>query len=300
MRRSHQSAGSEPAFVSQQVTEARRHYLNLKPSRTAPFSVVCFGVERMRSEYRVARSDFPYLAVEVVLEGQGTLMLQGKSYPLSPGVVFAYGPKVPHLIRTDPRDRMRKFYLDFTGREGLLLLRSAGLASWQPVRVAAVHELMEVFEAMSREAREEGPMARPLCEALGRLLLLKIRQRAVPGGRSVPRSFATYERIRGHLEEHHLRLRTIDELARECHVNPMYVARLFRRFARSGAYQLLLRRKMNRAAEMLMEEGLMVKETAARLGFPDAFQFSRAFKRIHGVPPTEIQRSSSGKNDPTY
>ena len=43
-----------------------------------------------------------------------------------------------------------------------------------------------------------------------------------------------------------------------------------------------------RLAELLLDEGLLVKETAARLGFADAFQFSRAFKRVHGVPPTQL------------
>ena len=68
----------------------------------------------------------------------------------------------------------------------------------------------------------------------------------------------------------------------------MYVARLFSRFARTGAYRFLLRLRMNRAAELLIDDGLMVKEVADKLGFPDAFTFSRAFKRIHGVPPSGL------------
>jgi AraC-like DNA-binding protein len=47
---------------------------------------------------------------------------------------------------------------------------------------------------------------------------------------------------------------------------------------------------MNHAAQLL-DTGLLVKETAARLGFADAFQFSRAFKRIHGVPPIHLLAS---------
>jgi AraC-like DNA-binding protein len=79
--------------------------------------------------------------------------------------------------------------------------------------------------------------------------------------------------IRSHVEAHHQRLRTIEDVARECHVTPMYIARLLRRFARAGAYRFLLRLRMNRAAELLLDEGLMVKEVADRLGFPDAFTF---------------------------
>ncbi len=281
----------EPAFVSQQVTEPRRYYLNLNPPPKAAFTVVCGGVERMRPEYVVSRRDFPYFAVELVAEGEGTLLLNGHRFHLAPGVVFAYGPGVTHTIRNHPRHRMRKYYLDFAGCEARALLNAAGLGQWKALRIAALHELVEVFETLGREARDDSAATRAICETLARLLLLKIQQRAVSGGRDLPRSFATYERIRRHVEEHHQRLRTVEDIARECHVTPMYVARLFRKFGRTGAYQFLLRLKMNRAAELLLDEGLLVKETAARLGFADAFQFSRAFKRVHGVPPTQLLES---------
>jgi len=278
---------SEPAFISRQVTEARRYYLNLNPSRAGSFVVVCGGVERLRPEYVILRRNLPYFGVELVAEGEGSVVLNGRRFPLAPGSVFAYGPGIVHTIRNHTQHRMRKYYLVFAGREARALLQATGLGQWKALHVAALHELVDLFEALWREAREDTALARALCATLARLLLLKIQQHAVPGSRTVPRSFKTYERLRRHIEEHHLRVHTIDEIARECHVTPMYASRLFRRFGRTGAYQFLLRLKMNHAAELL-DEGLLVKETAARLGFADAFQFSRAFKRVHGVPPTQL------------
>ena len=54
-----------------------------------------------------------------------------------------------------------------------------------------------------------------------------------------------------------------------------------------GAWHL--RRRMERALELLRGHG--VAETAALLGYPDAFQFSRQFRRIVGIPPS---RAASG------
>ncbi|NJM56093.1 MAG: hypothetical protein HC841_09555, partial [Verrucomicrobiae bacterium] len=48
----------EPAFVSRQVSEARRYYLDLKPSRKAALTVVCGGVETTAPDYRVERRTF--------------------------------------------------------------------------------------------------------------------------------------------------------------------------------------------------------------------------------------------------
>jgi AraC-like DNA-binding protein len=282
---------SEPAFVSAQVSEARRYYLDLKPPKRVGIAVVCGGRERMRADYLVDRAGFPYLCVELVVEGSGSVTLNGKRHRLEPGVVFAYGPGVSHVIRTDPRKPMRKYYVDFVGSEAEKLLAQTPLAKWRPARVTDPQDLIEVFDALDREARGDDQLARDLCATLLRLLLLRIRSRALGGGRGVPRAFATYLQVRTHVEAHHERLRTIEDVARECHVTPMHIARLFRRFARTGAYRFLLRLRMDRAAALLIDEGLLVKEVGNRLGFPDAFTFSRAFKRIHGLPPSGLVAS---------
>lgn len=288
MRPSTTGSKTEPAFVSKEVSEARRYYLDLNPPAGAALVAVCGGVERMSPEYLVSRRDFPFYAVELVTEGEGLVTLNDRRFQLSPGVVFAYGPGVAHTIRTDPAKPMRKYYLDFAGSEAAALLGQSGLGLWRALRVAPVHEVVEVFEALGRESSHAGEIAHDICAALARLLLLKIQQRTVASGRSVPGSLATYERIRSHIESNHLRLRTIEDVAAECGVTAMYVARLFRRFGQAGAYQFLVRLKMNHAASLLQDRGMNVTEVAAQLGFADAFQFSRAFKRVHGVAPSRL------------
>lgn len=278
----------EPSFVSQQVSKATRYYLNLNPSRRAGLVVVCGGVERVQREYRVQRTDFPFYAVELVAEGAGTLMLAGRKYALSPGVAFAYGPGVPHTIRNDPRRPMLKYYVDFAGKEAARLLKQSPLGAWRARRLASHHELADLFDALGREAREAGSLADSICEHLLRVLLLKVQQKSMKAQRNLPRAFVTYDRIRRHIEQHAPRLQGVTEIARECHVTPMHISRLFRRFGPTGAYQFLQRHKMNVAAEMILEQGLLVKEAAHRLGFRDAFVFSRTFKRVHGVPPSRL------------
>ena len=47
---------------------------------------------------------------------------------------------------------------------------------------------------------------------------------------------------------------------------------------------------MNRAAQLLIDDRMMVKEAAAALDFADAFHFSRTFKRIYGISPDRFVR----------
>lgn len=281
-----------PSFVSRQVTEARRFFLNLNPNQKIPLEVVCGGVERMRPDYVVERDDFPYFAIELVAEGEGSLDVSGEQHALSAGSVFAYGPKAAHTIRNHTVSGMRKYYLDFVGSRARTLLREAGLLvgtnQYQPVMVGALHELTEICDMLIRDASDNGTLVRSICESLTHLLILKIRQMRLPEGRSLPQSYATYERVRRHLDQEFHQLHTIEQVAEECDVSPVYVSRLFARFSDCGAYQYLLRRKMNHAAGLLMNEGMKVKDVAEQMEFADPFQFSRAFKRVYGISPTQL------------
>jgi AraC-like DNA-binding protein len=47
---------------------------------------------------------------------------------------------------------------------------------------------------------------------------------------------------------------------------------------------------MTRAAELLQQPGAMVKQVAAEMDCSDPYHFSRVFKRVHGIPPSEFVR----------
>lgn len=288
---------SLPLFVSRQVSEARRFFLNLNPNGKEAIEVVCGGVERMHPEYVVDRRDFPYFAIEVVAEGEGLLKINGEHHTLSAGSVFAYGPRTPHTIRNLAENGMRKYYLDFVGKQAVTLLKAAGLRTgdrqYTAIAVGGLHELTDIFEMLIRNGGESGPMTLSITESLTQLLFLKIRQLRLPTGNAMPKAYATYERARHYINEHYLDLHSARDVADQCDITPVYLSRLFGRFSECGAYQFLLRRKMNYAAGLLMNEGLLVKEVAERLGFADPFQFSRSFKRIYGIPPTKLAHADT-------
>ncbi|MGD0536294.1 MAG: AraC family transcriptional regulator [Verrucomicrobiota bacterium] len=290
--------GQRPAFLSTQVSEAHRFFLNLTPRATPRLEVVCGGVERCRPDYVIQRTSFPYAALEFVAQGEGELKLRGRRFRLRPGMAFAYGPRVSHTIRTSAQSPMLKYYVDFVGREGDRLLAEGPLGRWEPVQVSSPNELTELFESLQRNGAAENPLTGRICSTLVALILLKIAERAIDYGAAESRALPTYERARRHLEAHYEQLKTVEEIARACHVNAAYLCRLFQRFDHRSPYQLLLRLKMNRAAALLLDGGLMVKEVAARLNFADPYHFSRVFKRVYGVSPDRFVKLGNRRGQP--
>ncbi len=282
------AAEKRPSFVSTQVEEARRYYLDLQPKPTRDITVVCGGSERVRPDYVIQRRTFPFFAVELVAEGEGELSLDGKKCRLRPGVVFAYGPGVAHTIRTEATRPMLKYYVDFVGRRAKELLERSPVRPGKFVQVSTPGDLREIFESLQRNGAGESPYGPALCAALIPVLLLKIAERAVPASGADPRALATYQRARALIDARFLEFKTLDEAARAAGVNLSYLCRLFQRFDHQTPYRHLLHLKMNRAAQLLLDSGLLVKEVAAELGVGDPFNVSRAFRSVFGLSPEKF------------
>jgi hypothetical protein len=171
-----------PSFVSTQVADAQRYYLNLNARGGAGITVVCGGRERVQSDYEVRRETFPFYAVEFVAEGEGTLDLNGVTHRLRPGMAFSYGPGADHRIRTDPSRPMLKYYVDFTGADSRRLLAESPLRGWKAVQISSPEEVAGIFEMLQREGASDSPLRVRFCAALVPLLIMKITERAVPYG----------------------------------------------------------------------------------------------------------------------
>ncbi len=280
----------EPDFFSLQVREAQRFYLDLAPPPTEPIAVVCGGYEQCAADYAIHRANFPYYTIEFVVRGKGSVTLGGQDYPLTAGTVYAYGPDVPHDITTCVNDPLGKYFIACTGSEILKLLQQHSLEPGHIGRVFAPAEIQEVFDELIRNGLRHTYFSPALCVKLLEYLILKIAELLIPWHGVGTPAFATYQRCHRYIWANHARLRSMAEVSQECHVDPAYLCRLFRRYAHQTPYQFLMRLKMNLAAERLQNPKLLVKQAAAQLGFNDPFHFSRAFKKVFGLSPEEFRR----------
>lgn len=278
----------QPGFFSAQISEAKRFYFDLQPARSTPLAVVCGGCEHCTADFAIHRQSFPYWSVEFVAQGQGRLMLGGRPHALVPGTVFAYGPGVAQHIAADPQHPMVKYFVDFTGRQAATLLAHHGLRPGSVLQTSAPSVILAVFDDLIRSGVRITPFTARILTLQVELLLVRLAETRMPAGAAATQAFATYQRCRRLIEQKYLTLRTAEEVAAACHVQPAYLSRLFQRFDHHSPYRYLLRLKMDHAADRLVNSGLLVKQAADELGFANAYHFSRAFKKVHGLSPAKF------------
>lgn len=83
---------------------------------------------------------------------------------------------------------------------------------------------------------------------------------------------------------------TLDDLARQAGVSRFHFARLFRVSTGDSPMAYLLKSRIERAKQMLLQDDRPVCEIAAVLGFCDQSHLTRTFRRLTGLTPREFAR----------
>jgi AraC-like DNA-binding protein len=79
-------------------------------------------------------------------------------------------------------------------------------------------------------------------------------------------------------------------LARAAHASTAHFSRCFKRAFGETPHQYLLRRRIERAKELLRGTELSVTEVSLEVGFRSLGSFSAAFRELVGEPPSEYAR----------
>jgi transcriptional regulator GlxA family with amidase domain len=92
-------------------------------------------------------------------------------------------------------------------------------------------------------------------------------------------------RVLEYVDQHFDEQLTLESLANVARLSVHHFARAFRQSTGEPPHQYLLRRRIERATEMLKESERPLSEIALAVGFSDHSHFARHFRRFVGMSP---------------
>lgn len=112
-----------------------------------------------------------------------------------------------------------------------------------------------------------------------------------PGGLSgSPAQGVAMPPLIGYIHENYRRLDSIAQIADAFHITPSHLCRTFKKQTGVTLVQYINNLKIQRAGDLLGDTGRSVAVIAEECGFHTVMYFSRMFKSIAGLPPSEYRK----------
>lgn len=131
------------------------------------------------------------------------------------------------------------------------------------------------------------------------MLILLVREQEEPGANeklrqcsfeSVNRKYVV-EKIMDYFEDHYGEKISLDQIASNMYLSTFYVSRIFKAETGDTPIHYLIDIRLAKAHQLLQEEAeLSIQEIAARVGYDDAYHFSKLFKKKYGLAPSAVRR----------
>ena len=143
----------------------------------------------------------------------------------------------------------------------------------------------QLITAMTQDCAERSPAGALVVDALVTALVHRLAATAPPSSAKPRMSPARVRRVLDLIDAELHRPIGLDELAAQADIRVRRFCAAFREAVGASPHQHLLQRRVERAKQLLRDDGLSLAEIAAAVGFSDQSQFTRTFGRIAGTSP---------------
>jgi AraC family transcriptional regulator, arabinose operon regulatory protein len=223
--------------------------------------------------------------------GAGWLRMRGESWRVLADHAVLIPPGASHTYGTSKHRPWSIYWVHFVGCQADDYAEAVGFRPESPVfHVGKAGEMIYHFESMYSRVRHGGnpkllvSMSTSLAHFLGELALQR-QDAPTPAKAGLDAVQQTIAFMRQNLS----RSLTVAELAGIAHLSvPHYYSR-FKEITGYPPIAFFLRMKMEEASHLLHSSDHKVKEIAHLLGFEDPLYFSRQFRRVTGMAPTEYR-----------
>lgn len=97
--------------------------------------------------------------------------------------------------------------------------------------------------------------------------------------------------VKAFLDEHYTEKITLDALAASFYIDKFYLSKIFKETYGTTINSYILAKRITQAKRLLRFTELSIDEIGSRVGMNDANYFSRSFKKLEGISPSEYKKT---------
>lgn len=227
-----------------------------------------------------------------IASGKAHFHFDGREEIVTAGHMVLYRPKEPQKYEYYGKDQTEVYWVHFTGSNVKNLLRSYGLTDKKRVFYCGSGlEHQNHFRSMIQElqmCKEDYP---EMLEIHLRQIFITLHRYLTASAKTENRQIAEeIDEATMYFNEHYNESICIDEYAKTHHMSTAWFIRSFKHYTGSTPMQYILSIRIYNAEALLANPQYNITEIAAIIGYDNPLYFSRIFKKMKGLSPSEYRK----------
>ncbi len=274
------------------VDSNRIIYTSSDFAKTTLFYLQETGSLTAKRQHTSSRENLSTYLFFIVEKGSGTLKYCGESYTLKQNDCVFINCRKPYSHCTSDDlwklrwvhffgPNMDSVYEKYLARGGKACFSTAKYSEYS----AVLSHLFEVAASTSyvRDIK--------IHEKLSGLLVLLMEETQTSNIGSLSTKIPELRQIKEYLDENYTQKITLDDLSAKFYINKFYLLEIFKQQYGMGVNEYMIHMRITKAKRLLRFTDKTVEEIAYSCGMNSLHYFSRIFKKVEGLSPSEYRRS---------
>jgi AraC-like DNA-binding protein len=234
---------------------------------------ICFGQRVCTPGYTRKSSVDRYYIIHYIVTGNGVFFVSDEKYELRPNQIIITSPGQVYRFHADADDPMHYIFIKFCGSTAQ---KTESLPRVLPIDGAP---LINIINCNKESNTAEEYITAQLYLLFSQLFEVSQKKNDYI---TIIKNFISANRDSNI---------TVENVCNLVNLNRQYVSALFKKETGITIQQYMIAMRIEKA-KLLLKQQISVTETAMDCGYESVYSFSKSFKRVVGITPSEFQKIS--------
>lgn len=238
------------------------------------------GISYCDGSYKIKRSKSDFYVIEYIIDGEGTLEIDGKVFYPKKGDVYFVQPETNHTYYSSKENPWVKIWANFKGPLADLLIEKYHLTGKYYFENFDIYNELKNITKMCPGENGGFNAGVELEKILYKMYLSSPEKQKVSDAK----------KLKGYIDKNAKKPIRISDMASFLGKSPSQITKDFKKEYNISPYDYLLERKISESKKLLENTALSIKQIAMLLSFADEYYFSNMFKKRVGMSPLYYRR----------
>lgn len=237
-----------------------------------------------------------HFLMHYIVSGSGKFIVDNREYVLSEGQGFLICPEIISYYEADKANPWTYIWVGFFGAKAKELLKQAGLSLKNPIFQGDKDgQMQRCLEGMLKTEETQATRDIRFTGLLYNFIALLIENNKEGRSSGEDKNGRDYyfQRAIEFVHMNYSRNISISDIAKYIGIDRKYLHFTFKEHLGLSPQRFLIAYRMERACSLLSDDSLAISHISRSVGYSDPLLFSRIFKKIKGISPSEYRKNKS-------